>query len=253
MFAIRSGFGRIAALTGPCFGMLVGKRTRVCMTDCLSLSSPGNFSWRGLLAVLVFLASFGPVSWPGGERWAGTAVPSAFAQGEGDSCPAGRTVDVEEDNCRTAGVAAAVCSRFCFDALRNDLSVRIGLRTIQNQDFENLWSWLNDMEPRFEATVVRHHDQFCAERSGVSDDVFETTDLPGLTPVDASASTTPQASDNRWWWYDIKVIIREDGKVGCRASIVKRASENVYSPPAPSDQVEPVISDLAGDGYHICR
>ena len=247
MFAIRSGFGRIAALTGLCFEMFVGRQTRVYMADCLSLSSSGNFSWRGLLSVLVFLALFGPVSWPG------KAVPPAFAQGEGDSCPAGRIVDVEEDNCRSAGVAAAVCSRFCFAALSNYLSARIGTGQIEDQDFESLADWLVDMEPRFEAALVRHHDQFCAERSGVSVDVFETTDLPGLTPVDASAST-PDGSDNRWWWYDVKVIIREDGKVGCRASMVRRASQNIYSPPAPSDQVVTVVSDRAGgDGYHICR
>ena len=246
MFAIRSGFGRIAAVTGLCFEMLAGRRTRVYMADCLSLSSSGNFSWRGLLSVLVFLALFSPVSWPG------TAVPPAFAQGEGDSCPAGRIVDVEEDNCRSAGVAAAVCSRFCFAALNNDLSIRIGLGLIEDQDFEGLGGWLDDMEPRFEAALVRHHDQFCAERSGVSVDVFETTDLPGLTPVDASAST-PDGSDNRWWWYDVKVIIREDGKVGCRASMVRRASENIYSPLTDSDQVVPVVSEGEGDGYHICR
>ena len=251
MLAVRSGLGRIAALTGLCFEMFVGKQARVCMSDCLSL--PGNFSWRSLLVVLVFLASFGPVPWSGEQRW---AAPPAFAQGEGDSCPATRTVDVEEGNCRTAGVAAAVCARFCFDALHNDLMVRAIL--IGDQDFRNLFNWLVDVEPRFEAALVRHHDQFCAERSAVSEDVFETTDLSGLTAVDASASRNVFPSfginaTNRWWYYDVSVIIREDGKVGCRASRVHRASEDVYSPLTDSDQVVPVVSEGDGDGYHICR
>lgn len=257
MLAIRSGFRRIAALTGLCFEMLVGKRTRVCMADCFSLSSSGNFSWRGLLGVLVFLALFGPVSWPGEERWAGySGTPPAFAQGEGDSCPAERTVGVEEGNCRAAGVAAAVCSRFCFDVLRNNLSIQAVTDSLQNQDFENLWDWLGDMEPRFEAAVVRHHDEFCATHSDVSDDIYETTDLPGLTPVDVSASIPAGTNNNRkWWWYDVKVVIHGDGSVGCRASLVKRTSENIYSPltsDPEKDEVVHVVREGA-DGYHVCR
>ncbi len=154
-------------------------------------------------------------------------------------CPVPET-RVEDNDCTTASVVAAVCSKYCFDSLRNQLN------GLGRSDFTDaLRVWIDAVERPFENALVRHHDQFCASQSDVSEDIFQIADLDN--PPLPVFSDTPIAALRGYWWYNIRVIIRDDGTVGCSASSVRSETNSID---LASGMAFPLITGPGG--YHVC-
>lgn len=151
-----------------------------------------------------------------------------------DPCPIPQT-RVEDNDCTTASVAAAVCSKYCFDSLRHQLGTGLP------QDITDAArKWLNDVERPFEDALVRHHDEFCESQTASSDDVFQIADLDNLP--------APFAALGGYVWYNISVIIHGDGTVGCNASSVLQTQENMD----PATRVGSYALVRGPGGYHAC-
>lgn len=157
-------------------------------------------------------------------------------------CPVPET-RVEDDDCTTASVVAAVCSKYCFDSLRNQLNGLARQAFISTDLTDALRAWIDDVERPFENALVRHHDQFCASQSDVSEDIFQVADLDNLpSPV---FFDTPVARG--YWWYNVRVIIRDDGTVGCSANSVRNTTNSID---LASGTPSPLITGPGG--YHVC-
>ena len=155
-------------------------------------------------------------------------------------CPIPRT-QVEDNDCTTASVAAAVCSKYCFDSLRNQLN------SLGRSDLtDGLRVWIDTVERPFENALVRHHDQFCASQSDVSEDIYSIADLdnPPLPVFSEAVGNFPRG----YWWYNIQVIIRDDGTVGCNASTVYSATNSIDLESGRT--LSPIITGPGG--YHVC-
>ena len=156
-------------------------------------------------------------------------------------CPIPRT-QVENNDCTTASVAAAVCSKYCFDSLRNQLNT-LGRSTLTDA----LRVWIDAVERPFENALVRHHDQFCMSQSDVSDDIFSIDDLdnpPPPVPSEAIGTLLPAG----YLWYNVQVIIRDDGTVGCNARSVYSETNSIDLESGRA--LSPIITGPGG--YHVC-
>lgn len=150
-----------------------------------------------------------------------------------DPCPIPQT-RVEDNDCTTASVAAAVCSKYCFDSLRHQLgALSPSLAAAARK-------WIDSVERPFENALVRHHDEFCESQSGTSDDVFSIADLDNLP--------APFAALGGYVWYNISVIIHGDGTVGCNASSVLQTQENMDL----ATRVGSYALVRGPGGYHAC-
>lgn len=154
-------------------------------------------------------------------------------------CPVPET-RVEDNDCTTASVAAAVCSKYCFDSLRNQLNAQGRTGLLDSGLVSQLNGWIDKVERPFEDALVRHHDQFCASQSEVSEDIFQVADLDDLPD--------PISTFGGWWWYNIRVIIRDDGTVGCSASSVRSGTNSID---LESSTSFPIVTGQGG--YHACR
>ena len=156
-------------------------------------------------------------------------------------CPVPET-RVEDNDCTTASVAAAVCSKYCFDSLRNQLKNSLVRSTLTDA----LQDWLDTVERPFENALVRHHDQFCESQSDVSEDLFSIADLDN-PPDPVFSSGAVGNLPGGYWWYNVQVIIRDDGTVGCNASSVYSAENRIN---LESSRAFPIITGPGG--YHVC-